>query len=399
MSGLLTHLECSACRTRHDHREIQSVCRKCGKSLLVRYNLEAVRTMNLRGVLPKRPASLWRYRELLPVVDRIAVTTLGEGFTPLLRLQKLAAAFGVREVLMKDEAFNATGSFKARGLCLAVSKARELGIAEVCIPTAGNAGAALAAYASAAGMKAHVFMPADTPAVNIRECRTYGADVHLVPGLISDAAKAMNAARTPEWFDVSTLKEPYRLEGKKTLGFEIAEQLEWTLPDVIVYPTGGGTGLIGMWKAFEEMEQIGWITSPRPKMVAVQSAGCAPIVQAFERHANVSEFWSNAATIASGIRVPKAFADELILTAIYESGGSAVSVPDSVILASMKHVAALEGVLLCPEGAATVAALKTLRDNNVVEPESRVLIFNTASGLKYTEVLEKLDPSVHCNSP
>jgi threonine synthase len=331
---------------------------------------------------------MWRYTELLPVVDDANVISLGEGFTPILPLPQLGAQQGFLHLSMKDESFNPTGSFKARGLCMAVSKAKELGVKETCMPTAGNAGAALAAYGAAAGMISHIYMPEDTPRVNIEECRVYGADVHLVRGNISDAAKAMNAERAGKsWFDMSTLKEPYRLEGKKTLGFEIGEQCGWMLPDVIVYPTGGGTGLIGMWKAFEEMQQLGWIDERRPKMVSVQASGCAPIVRAFEAGANESEFWDNAVTVASGLRVPKAFADTLILKAVYESSGCAVAVDDEALLAAIRQVAGTEGILLCPEGAATVAALPELRDRGVVDAESSILLFNTGSGLKYTEVL------------
>jgi len=325
------------------------------------------------------------------VLDEKNIVSLGEGFTPILRLKKLTAAIGVHDLQLKDESFNATGSFKARGLCMAVSKARELGIRETCIPTAGNAGAALAAYGAAADLISHIFMPDDTPAVNIQECRAYGADVRLVPGVISDAAKQMNVEMAGRgWFDMSTLKEPYRLEGKKTLGYEVAEQYEWDLPDVIVYPTGGGTGLIGMWKAFQELEELGFIDGRRPKMVSVQSTGCAPIVKAFEQRAASSEFWNDATTCASGLRVPKAFADSLILRTLYESGGCAVAVDDTTILNTMKQLASMEGILLSPEGAATLAACSVLRDGGVITRSSSVLVFNTGSGLKYTEVLNQL---------
>ncbi len=334
---------------------------------------------------------MWRYAELLPVVDDANVISLGEGFTPILPLSRLGAQQGFLHLSMKDESFNPTGSFKARGLCMAVSKAKELGVKETCMPTAGNAGAALAAYGASAGIISHIYMPEDTPLVNIEECRVYGADVHLVRGNISDAAKVMNAERAGKsWFDMSTLKEPYRLEGKKTLGFEIAEQCGWMLPDVIVYPTGGGTGLIGMWKAFEEMQQLGWIDERRPKMACVQASGCAPIVRAFEAGAKESEFWDNAVTVASGLRVPKAFADSLVLKAVYESNGCAVAVDDDALLAAIRQVAGTEGILLCPEGAATVAALPELRDRGVVHAESSILLFNTGSGLKYTEVLREV---------
>jgi threonine synthase len=334
---------------------------------------------------------MWRYRELLPVLDDRNIISLGEGFTPIVHLRNLGRRLGLAHLYLKDEAGNPTGSFKARGLCMAVSKAKELGIRECCIPTAGNAGGALAAYGAVAGIVSHIFMPEDTPMINIEECRLYGADVHLVSGTISDAAKAMNAAKANEaWFDMSTLKEPYRLEGKKTMGYELAEQFDWKLPDVIVYPTGGGTGLIGMWKAFAEMEKLGWIDSKRPRMVAVQSSGCAPIVRAFEAGARSAEFWENAQTCAAGLRVPRAFADALILDAVYASNGCAVAVDDNDIIETIRGVARLEGVLLSPEGAATVASLRTLRERNLVNDTATVLLYNTGSGFKYTEVIEQV---------
>jgi threonine synthase len=293
------------------------------------------------------------------------------------------------QLWMKDEGLLPTGSFKARGLALAVSKAVELGIHNICIPSAGNAAGASSAYAARAGMNCHVFMPEDTPEVNIKECRAYGASVTLVKGTISDAAKAMGAARKshPDWFDVSTLKEPYRLEGKKTMGYELAEQLGWTLPDVIFYPTGGGTGLIGMWKAFAEMEELGWIGPKRPRMISVQSAGCQPVVKAFNEKRSTTEFWENATTIASGLRVPKPFADHLILKAIYESSGCAVAVRDEDIVAAVKEIAAHEGFFVCPEAAATLVALRTLLADGLVKKSDTVILFNTATGLKYPEVI------------
>jgi threonine synthase len=333
---------------------------------------------------------MWRYRELLPVIDDANIVSLGEGYTPILHLKSLGAKLGYDHLYMKDEGMNPTGSFKARGLCMAVAKAKELGITECSIPTAGNAGGALAAYGAAAGITSHIFMPEETPRVNIEECRLYGADIHLVPGTISDAAKAMNAAKeNTTWFDMSTLKEPYRLEGKKTMGYEIAEQFGWQVPDVIVYPTGGGTGLIGMWKAFDELEELGWIDGKRPRMVSVQSSGCAPLVKAFNAHAATSEFWENAETCAAGLRVPKAFADVLILDVLYASNGCAIAVDDDEIIESISVVARLEGLLLSPEGAATVAALRSLREHDVVNESSRVLLWNTGSGFKYMEVLAR----------
>ena len=390
VSTFLTHLECGTCGATFDHHEIHTVCRVCGKTLLVRYDLEAARQALSRDVFSSGESSMWRYRELLPVIHESNIVTLGEGFTPILPMRRLGVSLGLEHLSIKDESFNPTGSFKARGLCLAVSKAKELGVREACMPTAGNAGAALAAYGAAAGIASHIYMPDDTPRVNIDECHVYGADVHLVPGNISNAAKAMNADRIgKDWFDMSTLKEPYRLEGKKTLGLEIAEQLGWKLPDVIVYPTGGGTGLIGMWKAFDEMQKLGWIGKEKPKMVSVQTKGCAPIVRAFEGRRKESEFWNDALTIASGLRVPKAFADSLILSALYESNGCAIAVDDDAIVRTISAVARDEGLLLCPEGAATVAALPALKELAVIRRESNILLFNTGSGLKYTEVLSQ----------
>jgi threonine synthase len=293
---------------------------------------------------------------------------------------------------MKDEGHLPTGSFKARGLAMAVSKAKELGVKKICIPSAGNAAGALAAYAAKAGMESHIFLPEDTPQANVIECGVYGADIRFVKGTISDAARAMQEEKKthPEWFDVSTLKEPYRLEGKKTMGYELAEQSSWELPDVIIYPTGGGTGLIGMWKAFDEMEQLGWIGAKRPRMVSVQSSGCAPIVRAFQENKRQSEFWENASTIASGLRVPKAFADHLILDAIYASGGNAVEATDEEIRNAVNESAREEGLFLCPEGAATLVALRKLLQRKLVRKDETVVLFNTATGLKYPEVMQSI---------
>ncbi len=389
--SFITHLECCNCKTVHSHRQVQSVCTRCGRSLLARYDLPLARKKLSREMFGKRGNSLWRYRELLPVLQDKHIISLGEGSTPLLTLKNLGASIGFSDLRMKDESFNATGSFKARGMSVAISKARELGIKEVCVPTAGNAGGALAAYGAAVGITSRIYMPEDTPAINIYECSAYGAEVHRVRGVISNAAKVMNdQMQGKAWFDLSTLKEPYRLEGKKTLGYEVAEQYGWRLPDVIIYPTGGGTGLIGMWKAFAELGELGWIDGQRPRMVSVQSSGCAPIVKAFEAHGASSDVWDNAATIASGLRVPKAFGDSLILEAVYNSNGCAVAVDDATIMKTIRQVASLEGVLLCPEGAATVAALPLLRANGFVSSTSSILLFNTGSGLKYLEVLQNL---------
>ncbi len=382
-----THLECSVCRRRHPVEEPQTVCTSCGKSLLARYDLERARLELNKTEVRMSGYGFWKYRPLLPVRSDAAVTTMGELTTPVVPAPKTAAALGLEQLWIKDEGVLPTGSFKTRGLALAVSRAKELGITELCIPTAGNAGGALAAYASRAGLRSTIFMPEDTPEANIVESRAYGARVVMVPGTISDAAKAMGQAKKdhPGWFDVSTLKEPYRLEGKKTMGYELAEQWSDELPDVIIYPTGGGTGLIGMWKAFEEMEHMGWIGPKRPRMVSVQSETCAPIVRAFEAGMGHSDFWEGAATVASGLRVPKAFADHLILDAIRASGGCALSVSDGELIRWALRASALDGLFLCPEGGAAVAALAVLRERDLVKPFETVVVFNTASGLKYVE--------------
>jgi threonine synthase len=385
--SFITHLECSVCGDRHSPHELQTVCRTCGKSLLVLYDLNAARTHLRRDSLPSFPPGMWRYRALLPIERDENIVSLGESMTPLIPLTNIGRELGMQRLWMKDEGKLPTGSFKARGLTMAISKAKELGVRKVCIPSAGNAAGACSAYAARAGMECFVFLPEDTTDINIRECRAYGAHVELVQGNISDAAKAMNQRKQPDWFDVSTLKEPYRLEGKKTMGYELAEQFEWELPDVIVYPTGGGTGLIGMWKAFDEMEQLGWIGSKRPKMVSVQTSGCAPIVKAFTEKKKESEFWQNAQTIASGLRVPKAFADHLILKAIYESNGYAVAVSDEEIVAAVREIASKEGLFICPEGAATLVALKKLLHERKIGRDETVLLFNTGAGVKYPEVI------------
>lgn len=386
----VTHLECSVCAREHSVREIHTVCTVCGKTLLARYDLHAASATLRKGELRSRAGGFWKYRPLLPVESDHAVTTLGECVTPLVAVPRTASKLGLEQLWVKDEGVLPTGSFKSRGLAMAVSRARELGLTELCIPSAGNAGGALAAYASRAGLKSRVFMPDDTPAANIVECRAYGASVVLVRGTISDAAAAMAQERAshPQWFDVSTLKEPYRLEGKKTMGYELAEQLQDHLPEVIVYPTGGGTGLIGMWKAFEEMERLGWIGPQRPRMISVQSSGCAPIVRAFEAGRDRSEFWENAATVASGLRVPKAFADHLILDAVRRSGGAAIAVSDEDLVRTALDVAADDGLFLCPEGGAAVAALAVLVARGQIRGDERVVVFNTASGLKYVEAFQ-----------
>src|SRR5438067_11071424 len=354
----VTHLECAATGERYPADRVHNLSR-AGKPLLVRYDLAGVRKALTKEALRSRPADLWRYRELLPVRKVEHIVSLGEPVTPILALPKLASKAGSGELLVKDEGRLPTGSFKARGLAMAVSMAKAFGIPHMAMPTNGNAGAALAAYASRAGIRTTVFCPEDTPEVNVSEIALQGARVYRVNGLIDDCGKIVAEGRERTgWFDVSTLKEPYRIEGKKTMGLELAEQFGWELPDVILYPTGGGTGLIGMWKAFAELEAVGFLGSKRPRMIAVQAAGCAPIVRAFEAGIEHAPRWENAQTIAAGIRVPQAIGDFLILRAVRESGGFAIAVPDDAIAAAIDEVAREEGLLLCPEGGATYAALK-----------------------------------------
>jgi threonine synthase len=379
----VTHLECAMTGERHAADEILNLSR-AGKPLLVRYDLGGVKNALSKDALASRPPDLWRYRELLPVRRKEDIVSLGEAITPLLPLPKLRAKLGGGELLVKDEGRLPTGSFKARGLVMAVSMAKALGIKHMAMPTNGNAGAALAAYASRAGIKTTIFCPEDTPEVNVSEIGLQGAAVYRVNGLIDDCGKIVGEGKAKVgWFDVSTLKEPYRIEGKKTMGLELAEQLGWTVPDVIFYPTGGGTGLIGMWKAFAELEAIGFIGSKRPRMVAVQAEGCAPMVRAYEEGVEHATRVENAHTIASGIRVPQAIGDFLILRAVRESGGFAIAVSDEAITAALDEAAREEGFLMCPEGAATYAAYKqSLADGRVSRSEQAVL-FNCATGLKY----------------
>jgi threonine synthase len=379
----ITHLECSATGERYAADEIHNLSR-AGKPLLVRYDLGGVKKALSKAALADRPSDLWRYRELLPVRRKENIVSLGEAITPLLSLPKLAAKMGAAELLVKDEGRLPTGSFKARGLVMAVSMAKALGIKHMAMPTNGNAGAALAAYASHCGIKTTIFCPEDTPEVNVSEIGLQGATVYRVNGLIDDCGKIVGEGKAKVgWFDVSTLKEPYRIEGKKTMGLELAEQLGWTVPDVIFYPTGGGTGLIGMWKAFAELEAIGFIGSKRPRMVAVQAAGCAPMVRAYEAGEEHAPRWENAQTIASGIRVPQAVGDFLILRAVRESKGFAIAVSDEAIAAGLDEVAREEGFLMCPEGAATYAAYKQSLADGRVKPSEQAVLFNCATGLKY----------------
>jgi threonine synthase len=379
----VTHLECSATGERYEADQVHNLS-KAGKPLLVRYDLPGIRKALTKDALAARPADLWRYRELLPVRKTQDIVSLGEAMTPLLPLPRLAKQLGGGEILIKDEGRLPTGSFKARGLVMAVSMAKAFGIKHMAMPTNGNAGAALAAYATRAGIRTTIFCPEDTPEVNVSEIAMQGANVYRVNGLIDDCGKIVGEGKAKlGWFDTSTLKEPYRIEGKKTMGLELAEQLGWQVPDVIFYPTGGGTGLIGMWKAFAELEAIGFIGPKRPRMVAVQAEGCAPMVRAYERGEEHAPRFENAHTIASGIRVPQAVGDFLILRAVRESKGFAIAVSDDAISAAVDEVAKQEGFLMCPEGGATYAAYKqSLADGRVSKTE-RVVLFNCAIGLKY----------------
>ncbi len=380
-------LVCPKCSASYPKGEPHGLCR-CGSPLLAEYDLKAARGGFPRASLQGRAPTMWRYAEMLPVQHPENVITLGEGFTPIIRVDRLGRELGLRQVYIKEEAGNPTGSFKARGLCAAVSMAKELGIRKLAIPSAGNAAGAMAAYGAHAGMESHIFMPSDTPKANVREAEVFGAQVTLVKGLITDCGKIVAERKDKEgWYDVSTLKEPYRIEGKKTMGHEIAEQFGWELPDVILYPTGGGTGMIGMWKAFREMEEMGWIGPKRPRMVTVQAEGCAPIVRAFHENRTSAEPWQDAHTVASGLRVPRAIGDFLILQALRESRGNAVAVPDSELLEAMRLCGRLEGLFLCPEGAACIPALHRLAREGWVHPDEKVVIFNTGTGLKYLDVL------------
>ena len=394
----VTHLECSLCHNRLDAGVVANLC-SCGGPLLVRYDLEKIRHRWRRREVANGPSSMWRYAPLLPPAEE-SIVTLGEGWTPLIRTERLGARIGADELWVKDEGLNPTASFKARGLACAVSMCVELGIRKVAIPSAGNAASAMAAYAAAAGIEAHIFMPRDVPQANYLECMAYGAHVTLVDGLISDCGRMVaertnkdwSSKNTDGWFDVSTLKEPFRVEGKKTMGYEVAEQMNWKLPQGIIYPTGGGVGLIGMWKAFDELEELGWIDRERPKMVTVQAAGCAPIVKAWEAGKNSSgvwssEMWADAATFAAGLRVPKAYGDYLILDILEKSHGTAIAATDEEILAAVRHWASVEGVFPAPEGAASLVAYQKLRASGFFSAEDKVVLFNTGTAYKYLDMI------------
>jgi threonine synthase len=387
--SFVTTLQCTLCGAETAADRLHTVCPACQGSLFVRYDLKAAAKAVNPKVLSERSQadrSMWKYREVMPAETPV---TLGEGQTPLLAARRLGAAMGAEKLYVKDEGLNPTGSFKARGLGCAVTMLKQFGVKKVAIPTAGNAGSALAAYAAQAGMEAHIFAPADVPKGNLAEYNFYGAKVTLVDGLISDCAKLVQQGREREgWYDVSTMKEPYRVEGKKTMGYEVVEQLGWKIPDVIFYPTGGGVGLIGMWKAFDEMEQMGWIGAERPRMVAVQAAGCPPVVEAFQAQAERIAACPHAATMAAGLRVPKPYADKIILDILRASKGTALAVSDDDIRTAVRELASSEGIFAAPEGAATVVAARQLYRSGWLRPQETVVLYNTGGGLKYLDVLQ-----------
>ena len=387
----MTHLECADCARRYPSGQPHNLCTDCHRPLWVRYDLDRVREQFPVEALAGRPSDLWRYRELLPYSDAANIVSLGETATPILTAARLGAELGMTHLQIKDESRLPTGSFKARGMAMAITMANEFGLRRVACPTAGNAGGAMAAYASRAGMESFVFMPDDTPMINMKETHLAGAQVFRVNGLINDCGRLVGEGREPMgWFDLSTLKEPYRIEGKKTMGLELAEQLGWELPDVILYPTGGGTGLIGMWKAFAELEAIGWLPSgKRPRMIACQSEGCAPIVRAFEAGEKHAPPFENAHTVASGLRVPVAVGDFMILNAVRESGGCAVTAPESCISVWMERLAKLEGLAICPETAICMGALDQLLAGGAIRPSESVLVFNTGGAMKYPDLIEE----------
>ena len=388
MHSFLTHLECTYCGELFSSERLNRLCELCGKVLYPRYDIASARKHFVKEKLIDRSPNMWRYFEMLPVREWSNVVTLGEGFTPIFRVKRLGEMCDSSNLLIKDEGLNPTASFKARGLSAAVSKAKELGVLRLTMPSAGNAAGAMSSYAARAGMEAYVFMPKDAPEANLIEVSITGGNLNLVDGLISDAGViSRQRASELDLFDVSTLQEPYRVEGKKTMGYEIAEQLDWKLPDSIIYPTGGGTGIVGMWKAFEEMQQMGWIGAERPRMVSVQASGCAPIVRAFEAGEDQAEPWVEAKTVASGLRVPGAVGDFLMLRAIRESGGTALSVTDEELMAAVPEMASATGIFPAPEGAATLAGLKKLITSGQVSEDDRVVLFNTGTGLKYIDVL------------
>lgn len=387
-SSKLTHLECTLCDAEYDASELNRTCPEDGKPLYARYDLRAAAKTLTRKDLKGRPSNMWRYAEVMPVRTMSNVITLGEGWTPIVKAERLAKRVGMEHLLVKDEGVNPTGSFKARGLSAAVSKAKELGAIKITMPSAGNAAGAMSAYAAAGGLEAHVFMPADAPSANQIECAAYGAEVVLVDGYITDAGRiSQEAASKHGYFDVSTLREPYRAEGKKTMGYEIVEQLDWQIPDVIIYPTGGGTGIVGIWKALAEMEELGLIGPERPRMVCVQAEGCSPIVNAYRQGERFAEPFPNPATLAAGMRVPAAVGDFLVIQAVIDSGGTAVTVTDEQMVQAVRNLAEDEGIFAAPEGGATLAALGSLLDSGWVKRDETVLLLNTGSALKYLDAL------------
>ncbi|HEY0426279.1 MAG TPA: threonine synthase [Pyrinomonadaceae bacterium] len=387
----VTHLYCSACGQTYKPNKLYNLCAACGKPLMVAYDLEKAAQTLTKESLKSRVPTLWRYEEVLPVEKKENQLSLGEGMTPLHKAENLGAKYGLKNLYIKDESLNPTQSFKARGMALAVSMAKELGVTKVAAPSAGNAAGALSAYAALARMECHIFVPQDTPKACVIECRALGAHVNLIDGLITDCGRIVGERKEAEgWFDVSTLKEPYRIEGKKTMGYEIAEQMKWQLPDVVFYPTGGGTGLVGMWKAFDEMEQMGWIDAKRPRMICVQSVGCAPIVKAFHEGDAFADEFPNAHTVASGLRVPKAIGDFIMLDILRKSGGTAVAVSDEELIEGATEIGAAEGIFAAPEGGALLVALKKLLDAGEIEKDERIVLFNTGSGIKYLEAFESI---------
>jgi threonine synthase len=388
----VSHLECSVCSRRHEAGIVQTLC-ECGGPLLVRYDLEKAKATWNRESLANAPSNMWRYAPLLPVQDPKHIVTLGEGMTPILKADRLAASLGASDLWVKDDGINPTGSFKSRGMSCAISMCLELGQSKVAVASAGNAASALAAYGAASGIEAHIFVPRDVPRSNYIECRAYGARVTLIDGLISDCGRIIAERKQAEgWFDISGLKEPYRIEGKKTMGYEIAEQFGWTLPDAILYPTGGGVGLIGMWKAFEELEALGWVSKHRPKMIAVQTTGCQPVVRAFEQGEPRTTYWDGAHTVAAGLRVPKPLGDALTLAAVRASGGTAIAVTDEELLDASVELASATGIFAAPEGGASLAALKKLFANGFLKPDQRIVLYNTGTGLKYLEAFSTRFP-------
>jgi threonine synthase len=389
-----SHLECGGCQKKYPKEQLLNLCPACSLPLLARYDIEKARSMVQKDQLVHRESTMWRYREMMPVEQQENIISLGEGWTPLVAAKRLGTLLGFSSLYLKDESLNPTGSFKARGMSAAISAAKEKGVVKIALPTAGNAGGAAAAYAAKAGQQAYIFMPADTPMAFKIECEQYGAVVEEVDGLISDCGKIVGQRKEKEgWFDVSTLKEPYRVEGKKTMGYEIAEQSNWTLPDVIIYPTGGGTGIVGMWKAFDEMEQLGWIDSKRPRMISVQAEGCAPIVHAFKEGLDTAPHCQNPETLASGLRVPGAVGDFLILQSVRESGGCALAVSDDALIEGVEQLGTTEGIFAAPEAGATIAALIALREDGLVQEDEKVVLFITGSGLKYVDTFEAVRKS------